>query len=92
MDLRLSLGRFQHRVVQRPGRKIFFRWELSDEIRTMSYLLHPPLMDEAGLSGALGWYVEGLQQRGGRLKIEISLPPGIGRFSDETEMAVFRVV
>jgi PAS domain S-box-containing protein len=66
--------------------------ELSDEIRTMSYLLHPPLMDEAGLSGALGWYVEGLQQRGGGLQVELTLPPGIGRFSDETEMAVFRVV
>lgn len=66
--------------------------ELSEEIRTMSYLLHPPLMDEAGLSGALGWYVEGLQQRGSGLKVELTLPPGIGRFSDETEMAVFRVV
>jgi len=66
--------------------------ELSDEIRTMSYLLHPPLMDEAGLSGALGWYVEGLRQRGGGLQVELTLPPGIGRFSDETEMAVFRVV
>ncbi len=66
--------------------------ELSDEIRTMSYLLHPPLMDEAGLSGALGWYVEGLQQRGSGLQVELTLPQEIGRFSDETEMAVFRVV
>ncbi len=66
--------------------------QLNDEIRTMSYLLHPPLMDEAGLSGALGWYVQGLQERGSGIHVELSLPQEIGRFSDETEMAVFRVV
>jgi PAS domain S-box-containing protein len=66
--------------------------ELNNEIRTMSYLLHPPLLDEAGLSSALGWYVQGLQKRGGGIEVELSLPPAIGRFSDETEMAIFRVV
>jgi PAS domain S-box-containing protein len=66
--------------------------ELNNEIRTMSYLLHPPLLDEAGLSSALGWYVQGLQKRGGGIEVELSLPPAVGRFSAETEMSIFRVV
>ena len=66
--------------------------ELNNEIRTMSYLLHPPLLDEAGLSSALGWYVQGLQKRGGGIEVELRLPPAVGRFSAETEMSIFRVV
>src|SRR4029077_14691620 len=40
-----------------------FAEELGKEIRTTSYLLHPPMLDERGLRAALGWYVEGLKQR-----------------------------
>jgi signal transduction histidine kinase len=39
-----------------------FADDLSREIRTMSYLLHPPLLDEAGLASALQWYVDGFSQ------------------------------
>jgi PAS domain S-box-containing protein len=65
--------------------------QLSTEIRTVSYLLHPPLLDESGLSGALRWLVEGLIERS-HLKIELSIPKDFGRLSDDMEVAIFRIV
>ncbi len=46
---------------------------LTQEIRTTSYLLHPPMLDESGLSSALRWYIEGLAERSG-LNIELKIP------------------
>jgi signal transduction histidine kinase len=65
--------------------------QLTQEIRTTSYLLHPPLLDEIGVSAALRWYVEGLAERSG-LKISLDLPQDLGRFSRDAELVVFRVV
>ena len=65
--------------------------EMSEEVRTISYLLHPPMLDEAGLASALRWYVEGFTQRS-KIKVEAELPDDFGRFSQELETAVFRVV
>jgi PAS domain S-box-containing protein len=62
------------------------------EVRTMSHLLHPPLLDEVGLQSALGWYVEGLAKRSG---IETFLevhPSDFPRLSPAVETAVFRIV
>ncbi len=62
------------------------------QVRTMSHLLHPPLLDEVGLMSALSWYVEGLTKRSG---IETSLdvqPPDFPRLSSEVETAIFRIV
>ena len=64
---------------------------LSKEIRTTSYLLHPPLLDEAGISSALSWYVQGLQERSG-LKIELKIPDNFGRLPSEMELLIFRFV
>jgi two-component system, NarL family, sensor histidine kinase FusK len=61
------------------------------EIRTLSYLLHPPLLDETGLSSALQWYVDGLAQRS-NVKIELHLAEDLGRLSQELETAIFRIV
>jgi two-component system, NarL family, sensor histidine kinase FusK len=61
------------------------------EIRTLSYLLHPPLLDETGLGSALQWYVDGLAQRS-NVKIELHLPEDLGRLSQELETAIFRIV
>jgi PAS domain S-box-containing protein len=63
---------------------------LSQEIRTTSYLLHPPMLDEFGLSSALGVYLEGLQQRSG-LSIELNIPADFGRLAPEVELAIFRL-
>lgn len=65
--------------------------DLSKEIRTLSYLLHPPLLDEAGLGSALQWYVEGFSQRSGII-VELELPEYSSRFSKELELVLFRVV
>ena len=62
------------------------------QVRTMSHLLHPPLLDEVGLLSALSWYVDGLTKRSG---IETSLdvrPADFPRLAAEVETAVFRIV
>ncbi|MFZ0808202.1 MAG: DUF4118 domain-containing protein, partial [Candidatus Sulfotelmatobacter sp.] len=48
------------------------------ETRTISYLLHPPLLDEAGFGSAARWYVEGFAQRSG-IQVDLNLPDGLGR-------------
>jgi PAS domain S-box-containing protein len=69
------------------------RWieEISSEIRTISHLLHPPLLDEVGLKSALTWYVDGLAQRAG-MKINLDISSDFGRLPEEQEVAIFRVV
>lgn len=62
------------------------------QVRTMSHLLHPPLLDEVGLLSALNWFVEGLSKRSG---IETSLdvqPNEFPRLATDVEIAVFRIV
>jgi signal transduction histidine kinase len=61
------------------------------EIRTLSYLLHPPTMDDAGLASAARWYVEGFGQRSG-LKVRLDAPFDLGRLPDAVELALFRVL
>lgn len=61
------------------------------EIRTLSYLLHPPLLDHAGLVSALQWYVEGFTKRSG-IHVDIITPGEIGRLPSEVETALFRIV
>ncbi len=68
-----------------------FVHQLSQEIRTMSYLLHPPLLDESGLPSALRWYVQGLVERSG-LNIAINIPDDLGRFGRDMELMMFRLV
>jgi PAS domain S-box-containing protein len=69
--------------------------ELTDsllkEIRTLSYLLHPPLLDEAGLRSALQWYVEGFSKRSG-IEVDLELPADFGRLPRPLELVIFRVV
>jgi len=66
--------------------------EASKEIRTMSHLLHPPLLDEVGLESALRWYVDGYAERS-KIDVQMNLAPG---FSDglprDVALALFRVV
>ena len=57
----------------------------------MSHLLHPPLLDEAGLESALRWFVEGFAQRSG-IEVTVHLAPEFGRLPKEMEIAVFRIV
>jgi signal transduction histidine kinase len=61
------------------------------EMRTLSYLLHPPLLDEDGLASALAWYVKGFAERSG-IKIDLKVSPNFGRLPQEVETTLFRVV
>jgi two-component system NarL family sensor kinase len=62
------------------------------KIRETSYLLHPPLLDEAGLRAALHWYVDGLMQRS-KLQISLTFHPDVLQgVPKEVEMTIFRIV
>ena len=65
--------------------------EVSKEIRTMSHLLHPPLLEIAGLASAIRWYVDGFSERS-NIKVDLHLPSDFDRLPNETELAVFRIV
>jgi signal transduction histidine kinase len=64
--------------------------QASKEIRTISYLLHPPMLDEVGFSSAAQWYVEGISKRSGiQISLDVSAAP---RLSNAAELALFRVL
>src|SRR5579863_266804 len=65
--------------------------EMSTDIRTMSYLLHPPLLDEMGLVAALRWYVDGFAERS-KIAVKLECAESLGRLSGEVETAIFRLV
>ena len=65
--------------------------QCAKEIRTVSYLLHPPLLDELGLASALRWFVDGFSERSG-INVELEIPVDLGRLPSEAEKALFRVV
>jgi signal transduction histidine kinase len=65
--------------------------EMSTEVRTISHLLHPPLLDEAGLCSALRWYADGFALRS-KIKVDLDLPEDFDRLPRESETAIFRVV
>jgi PAS domain S-box-containing protein len=61
------------------------------DIRTFSYLLHPPMLDESGLFDALQWYVDGFINRSG-IYVDLVMPGEVERFPSEVEIALFRIV
>lgn len=61
------------------------------EVRTLSYLLHPPTMDDAGFVSAARWYVEGFGQRSG-VKVTLDAPEELDRLPDTIELTLFRVL
>ena len=95
--LGMSLGNIGQRVGHDPQLAEAVRdsrelvQQLSKEIRTTSYLLHPPLLDENGLPEAIRWYIQGLEGRSD-LKIELCISESFGRLPCEVEMALFRIV
>jgi PAS domain S-box-containing protein len=65
--------------------------ELTSQVRTISHLLHPPLLEEVGLEAALRWFVDGFSQRSG-IQVSIEMPPSLRRLDTNLEIAVFRVM
>lgn len=65
--------------------------ECLKETRTISYLLHPPLLDEAGFESAARWYVDGFAKRDG-IEATLTLPENMGRLPRSVELALFRIL
>ena len=65
--------------------------ELTKEIRTISHLLHPPLLGVAGLCSAIRWYVDGFSERS-HIVVQLDIPSDVGPVSNEVGIALFRVV
>jgi signal transduction histidine kinase len=65
--------------------------EVIKQIRTISHLLHPPLLEEAGLESALRWYVEGFSKRS-KIDAQLDIPADFARLPHEMELSIFRVV
>jgi PAS domain S-box-containing protein len=61
------------------------------EIRTMSHLLHPPLLDEVGLESAIRWFIDGFSQRS-KIAVTLNIQPQFERLSPDLEIALFRVI
>ena len=61
------------------------------ELRTISYLLHPPILDDLGLDGALPWYTRGFSSRSG-ISVNLDVQPELGRFPREVELTLYRIV
>lgn len=65
--------------------------ETTQDIRTLAQLLHPPLLDEAGLISATRWLVDGFSQRAG-IAVDLVVPPEMERLPENAEIALFRVI
>ena len=96
--LSMSLDRLG-RLVQSEGAEVKETLEesrevvrkIGEEIRTLSYLLHPPLLDESGLGSAVRWYAEGFQKRSG-IHLTVDIATDLSRLSTDVETALFRVL
>jgi PAS domain S-box-containing protein len=64
--------------------------QASAEIRTVSYLLHPPLLDEIGLQSALKWFIDGFAERS-KIKVALEIPADLGRLPANYELTLFRI-
>ena len=71
LDSKLAQGLAENTAIVR---------QISTDLRTLSYLLHPPLLDEMGLESALRWYIDGFAQRS-KIQVRLELPEGWGRLS-----------
>lgn len=65
--------------------------QATSEARTMSYLLHPPMLDDLGLVEVVRWFASGFSKRSG-IAVELDLEPALGRLSRELELTLFRIV
>ncbi len=65
--------------------------QISEEIRTLSYLLHPPLLDELGLGSAVPWYTQGYEKRTG-IHVDVDIPRDLLRLPPDVEVTLFRVI
>jgi signal transduction histidine kinase len=96
--LTLNLGRLRTRaekvapILEKSVSDCFdLAKHISAELRTISYLLHPPLLDELGLASALLWYIDGFKHLT-NIDVELGLSKNLQRLPSEIEIAIFRIV
>jgi signal transduction histidine kinase len=87
-DATRQLGHNQRRALDES---VALTQDLSKQIRTISHLLHPPLLDEVGLSAALHFYVEEFARRS-NVPVTLELSADLGRLSRDVETSIFRVI
>jgi signal transduction histidine kinase len=97
-SLLMMLGRAERRGTQLPpelagmlSESLLLAEKISDEIRTLSCLLHPPLLDVCGLGVAIEAYANELNRRH-ELVVELEISPQLPRLSEDAEVALFRIV
>ena len=94
-SVKMNLAQVKQPDIQKANAAISESEELLDkcmgEIRTISHLLHPPLLDESGLASAATWYVEGFGKRSS-IQTNLDISPVLSRLSQAVEMALFRVL
>ena len=96
LSMNLAVARESHGRIDERARNALDESEAladrcSREIRSLSYLLHPPLLQEVGLSAAIRWCADGFARRSG-ISVDVHLPADFGRLPEEIETALFRVV
>jgi two-component system NarL family sensor kinase len=96
--LALNLARLQKLLPQADGKarevaseNLALAEQCLREIRTLSYLLHPPMLDETGLVPALRWYVDGFTSRSG-IPVDVVVLPNMERLPADVERALYRVL
>lgn len=96
--LKINLGRLQRREAEATAQSYPLLLESIDltdraigEVRTISHLLHPPLLDELGFHSAARWYAEGFAKRSG-IQVNLHLAEIVERLPKQIELALFRVL
>ncbi|MGB0579053.1 MAG: sensor histidine kinase [Limisphaerales bacterium] len=94
----MNLTRIEHQVEEGPRKvqdlvedTIVLVDQTSREIRTLSYLLHPPLLEESGLIAAINWFAKGFSQRSG-IDARVKVSASFERLEQDIEMTLFRIV
>jgi PAS domain S-box-containing protein len=96
LSMNLGILRSQfHALDERGAQAIAENAQLIEQgnrqIRTISHLLHPPLLEMAGLATALRWYVDGFSERS-KIHVDMEISADLGRLPTDTELAIFRIV
>lgn len=90
-SLRLLVPSSQEQVLSRVAQCVQLSEEAIREVRTISYLLYPPMLEELGLKSAIPWYLEGFTKRS-NIQTTLEIASSFGRLSRELELALFRVL
>ena len=96
LSMNLSLLNAQAEELQPPARKLLHESiagaeECARQLRTVSYLLHPPLLEEIGLEGVVRDYADGFATRSG-IRVDLEIPQRVGRLAPAAERALFRIL